>query len=189
MNQYGSITKKARGMAAAAAFVFTLASVTPVFAAGNQAAEVHQEFYQNIEYTALDGMHTEHEEIYLPAAEDDTYGRLEYAEPEAEIVAPALSEEEHASINWSVEPNVRMVTKTFYVKAGQKISISCTVSPASSSYWIGIMDPGNDVRYVTGTGSLSHEFTVQKSGFHRVLVQNNSSVTITATGAYMYYTP
>ncbi|MBO5347117.1 MAG: signal transduction protein, partial [Lachnospiraceae bacterium] len=88
---------------------------------------------------------------------------------------------------WSVNPGVRHVSSSFYVSAGQTITVSATALPGGNTYRIGIQDSWNNVRYVEGTGSLGHQFAITSSGNYRVLVQNRSSVTLTATGAYSYY--
>ena len=81
----------------------------------------------------------------------------------------------------------RYISRDFYVKSGQTISMSCSTVPGNSVYWIGIMDKWNNVRYVEGTGSLSHEFAVSSSGNYCVLVQNRGTVDITSGGNYYFY--
>lgn len=188
MNEYGRVKITARGVMAAAAFVFALTSVTPVYAAGNKLTGVHHELYQDMESTD-ENVQTELEEFYLPAEQDNTYDVLEYVNPEAEIVMPILDEEEIKTIDWTVSPNVRKVTTSFWVKKGQAISIAVAATPGNCEYWIGIMNDGNDVRYVRGNGSLAYEFEIDDSGLYRVLVQNRSKKTITAAGNYFIYTP
>lgn len=189
MNKYGNAKKTAKGLLTAAALVFAITSATPVYALSRGVEGLHRTAYLKMENTVREIPDMELEEHFLPASADNTYGTLEYANPEAEVVMPALSADEVKTVNWTVSPNVRKVSTSFWVKAGQKIGMAASVAPASSSYWIGIMNDGNDVRYVSGTGSLSHNFEITKSGLYRVLVQNNSNVTITAGGSYYYYTP
>lgn len=188
MNEYGKVKRTARGAMAAAAFVFALISVAPVYAAGNKLTEVHHELYQDMESTD-ENMQPELEEVYLSAEQDNTYDILEYVNPEAEIVMPILDEEELKNIDWTVSPNVRKVTTSFWVKKGQAISISASAVPSTCEFWIGIMNDGNDVRYVRGTGSLSYNFEIDESGLYRVLIQNRGKKTITAGGYYYIYTP
>lgn len=190
MKKYGNIKRAASGMTALAVGAFVLINVTTVYAAGSKAAELHDALYQDMETTVAEACNdVALEEHYLPAEADTTYDALEYANPEAELIMPALNEQEQVAINWTVTPGVRKVSTTFYVKAGQKIAISTMATPNNNTYWIGIMDPVNDVRYVEGTGSLAHEFAISTSGRYRVLVQNRSNSDITAMGSYMFYTP
>lgn len=190
MKKYGNIKKIASKATAMAAAVFVLANVTTVYAAGNKAAEMHDALYRKVEVLAGEVNDAEKlEEFYLSAEDDTTYETIEYANPEAEIVMPMMDEDELVAINWTVAPGVRKVSTNFYVEAGQEIGISTAATPASSVYWIGIMNEGNDVRYVQGSGTLSHEFEITESGNYRVLIQNRSRVTITAGGNYLFYTP
>lgn len=188
MNKYGKAKKTTRGVMAVAALVFAITSVTPVYAAGHKMEAVHHEVYQDME-SINENVSADLEEIYLPAEVDDTYEVLEYVNPEAETVMPLLDEDEIKSINWTVSPNVRKVSTSFWVKEGQVISISTTASPGTCEYWIGIMNDGNDVRYVRGSGSFGYDFEIEESGLYRVLVQNRSRVTLTVGGNYMFYTP
>ena len=81
---------------------FCAVSVTPVYAAGNGAADV-DDIYQNVEAVTADGG----EEIVLEEQQilgvmDRSYDTLEYAYPELEVISPLLSANEMASFNWSV---------------------------------------------------------------------------------------
>lgn len=79
-----------------------------------------------------------------------------------------------------------MVSNQFWVTKGQTIHVAATSTPDSSKFWIGIMDGLNNARYVEGSGSLSHDFSITSSGHYRVFVQNKSSVQINAVGSYYF---
>lgn len=166
-------------------------SVTTTYAATSKVADVHDYLYKNVEVTTdvTDTVEeTGLEENYLPAALDDTYDELVYANPELEIISPILDANVVQSFSWSVAPGTRTVTNTFYVSSGQHISVAAVATPSTTTYWIGIMDKWNNVYYVEGTGALSHNFTANSSGNYRVLVQNRgSSGNLTAVGSYYYY--
>lgn len=188
MKKYTKIKKAAKGMTALCAFAFAIMSVTTTYAAGTQLAEAHDYIYQNTEVTGVDSTAEEElEEIYVPASSDNTYEELVYDNPEMELICPILDSNTPVAFQWSVNPGVRHVSSNFYVSAGQTISVSAVATPGGNTFWIGIQDGWNNVRYVEGTGSLSHNFAITSSGNYRVLVQNRSSVTLTATGAYSYY--
>lgn len=191
MMKYKNVKARLNATAVAIAALFVLTNVTTVYAAESGLSDLYDILYQKVEPTMAEVNKSEDlEEFYIPAAEDDTYERLEYANPEGETVAPALDENEIVSFNWTVSAGTRTASKTFYVKEGQNISMAAAVSPGGSTYWMGIMDPQNSVRYVEGTGSMGHEFAVSQSGFYRVFVQNRgSSGSITASGSYYIYTP
>lgn len=83
-------------MCFAAAFV--LASVTPVYAAGSEAADVHDEIYQNVEAVTADGSEENVlEEQQILGVLDRSYDTLEYAYPELEVISPLLSAERAGS--------------------------------------------------------------------------------------------
>ena len=191
MMKYKNAKARLNAAAVAVAALFVLTNVTTVYAAESGLSDLYDILYQKVEPTMAEVSKSEDlEEFYIPAAEDNTYERLEYADPEEDKIAPALNENELVSFNWTVSPGTRTASKTFYVKKGQSISMSATISPGGATCWIGIMDPQNSVRYVEGTDSLSHTFAVDQSGFYRVFVQNRgSSGSITAAGSYMYHTP
>lgn len=191
MMKYKNVKARLNATAVAIAALFVLTNVTTVYAAESGLSDLYDILYQKVEPTMAETSKFEDlEEFYIPAAEDDTYERLEYANPEGETVAPALDENESVAFDWTVAAGTRTASKLFYVKEGQNISMSATITPGGSTCWIGIMDPQNSVRYVEGTTSLAHDFAVDQSGFYRVFVQNRgSSGSITAKGSYMYYTP
>ena len=191
MKKYNEVKKHAKVVTALGAFAFVMMSVTTTFAAGNKAADVHDFIYKNVEVTMEESPTTEEaemEEVYLPAEEDNTYEELVYANPELEIISPILDANVVQSFTWTVTAGTRTVTNAFYVSKGQHITVSCTATPSTTTYWIGVMDKWNNVHYVEGTGSLSHAFTASSSGNYRVLVQNRgSSGNLNAYGNYYYY--
>lgn len=188
MKKYGNIKKKTSGVLAVAALLFALVNVTTVYAASDKVSKEYDKFYQSEEVPEQIGYQVDDtEEYFLPAEEDDTYEVLEYAGEEA--VMPLLDEEEIVNINWSVSSGVRKLTTAFEVEAGQVIVVSTVGSPASCTYWLGLMDEDGNVRYVQGTGGMSYDFEIEESGKYRVLVQNRGRVTLKVTGGYYFYTP
>lgn len=190
MKKYNEYKRAAKGVSVALALAFVIVSVTPVYAAGTQLSRFHDFIYKNVENTTEYDVAEDALEVhYIPAEEDDTYTELVYAYPEQEYIMPVLNEDEVVSFTWTVTPGTRHVSSKFYVKAGQKISTSATITPAGVTYWLGIMDSDGDVWYVTGTSSIAYTFPISSSDYYRVLVQNQGSQNITASGAYSYYTP
>ena len=190
MKRYGNVKQKLNGAAIALAAVFVLTNVTTVYAAGSQVAKVHDVLYRSMEPRVEEGnKKIDLKEFVIPAAEDHSYQRIEYQDTVQETAEDRMSENELVSFNWTVVPDTRTASKTFYVKEGQSIGMTASAVPANTTFWIGIMDPKNSVRYVEGKGSLSHSFAVDKSGFYRVFVQNLGTSDITAGGNYYIYTP
>ncbi len=186
MGKYnGKVASRLASMCFAAAFV--LMSVTPIYAAGSEAADVHDDIYQNVEALTADGSEENVlEEQQILGVMDRSYDTLEYAYPELEVISPLLSANEAVSFNWNVSPGTRMVSNQFWVSKGQTIHMAAVATPGGNTFWIGIMDALNNARYVEGTGSLSHDFAITSSGHYRVFVQNKSNVQINAVGSYYF---
>lgn len=188
MKKYSKMKKVAKNVTALCAFAFVMLNATTTYVAGAQLSDAHDYIYQKVELTdEMDYDETELEEVYLPAFQDDTYEEIEYDSSDMQMISPLLDSNTAVAFQWSVAPGVRHVSSSFYVSAGQTISVSASATPGGNTFWIGIQDPWNNVRYVEGTGSLSYNFPITSSGNYRVLVQNRSSVTITASGNYYFY--
>lgn len=188
MEKYKTIGKTAKVSTAVIAFALIITSVTTTYAATIQAAGLHDFIYQKVEITEPESTTADElAEVYLPAEEDDTYDALVYEEPELELISPLLDANTNVSFNWTVTPGTRHVSSQFYVEDGQTISISCSATPGTNTYWIGIQDKWNAVRYIEGNGSLAYNFPITSSGKYRVLVQNVGSVDISASGNYSFY--
>ena len=190
MKKYSKTKKTGKLVSALLALAFVLTSVTTAYAAGTEMADVQAYINRQTERTSsindiemVEGM------IFIPAGSDGGYKEWAYANPEAEVIMPVLGEEEMASFEWVVPPDMRYVSSKISLETGQKVSVSCSAIPASSTYWIGIMNGWGDVWYYEGYGSLGCNFHVNASGSYRVLVQNRSEVDITAAGHYYYFTP
>lgn len=190
MRKYNEIKKAGKFVSVVLIAVFVLTNVSTSYAAGSKMADIQDTIYKGTEQTSsMNDIVMEEGMIFIPAGTDSSFADLVYGNPEAETIMPVLDEEEVASFNWVVSPDTRYVSGKLSLKSGQKVSVSCTTLPPSSTYWIGIMNVGGDVWYYEGTGSLGYNFSVNAKGTYRVLVQNRSTVDITSTGSYYYYTP
>lgn len=188
MKKYEKVKQITKGTAALAAFAFVMTSVSTTYAAGVEVSRVHDYLYEQAEVTeeeTVTDAGEDLEEFYIPAGEDDTYENLVLEEDEG--IMPYLEANELKSFSWPVLANTRYASKEFYVKSGQTITMSCSATPNTSTYWIGIMDKWNSVRYVEGKESLSHSFAITSSGNYRVFVQDRSGVDINSTGGYYFY--
>lgn len=191
MKKYASAKRVAGAVSAMMAVLFVMVNVTTIYAAGNSMTEAHVDVYKDMDEESMqqdDEATPVLEEYYLAAEDDSSYERLEYADF-TEMVMPLLDEEEIVNISWKVTGGTRKMTTTFDVEEGQVICVSTTATPASSVYWVGIMDEANNLRYVQGTAGITHEFAIEDSGSYRVIVQNRGRVALTVGGYYMFYTP
>lgn len=190
MKKYTKIKRAGKFVSTALIAVFVLTSVTTAYAAGSGVANVQDFIYREAEQTSsVNDVVIEEGMIFIPAGTDNSYDELVYANPEAETIMPVLNENEVVSFQWEVPVDIRYVSGLISLDKGQKVSVSCTSIPTSSTYWIGIMNSGGDVWYYEGKAALAYNFSIEKDGRYRVLVQNRSTVEITATGNYCYYTP
>lgn len=169
--------------------MFMLLGVTTTYAAGVPLASFQDWLYQKTEVVSMESQELPdfEEQVVLPG-QDNSYDGVIYANPEDEGVMPqGLDANEMASFNWTMDSGIRYISGTFYVKSGQNIVVSASTTPASSTFWLGIMDSSGKVRYIQGSGSLSYTFPIDKSSNYRVIIQNQSSVSITSSGSYYYY--
>ena len=83
------------------------------------------------------------------------------------------------SYTWDLAPGDIYETGIFWASKGDKIGVSVTPSPLASKVGLGLDQPDGYLRGVTGTGALSHNFTVTVTGFHRVYAENPGSRSIT----------
>lgn len=90
------------------------------------------------------------------------------------------------SMNWDVPVGTRYVTNAFYFTKGTTVQIACTATPASATYWFGIMNENSDCHVVEGSGVGGYGFKVPSNGWYRVMVENRSTQTIHVVGGYQY---
>lgn len=91
------------------------------------------------------------------------------------------------AFNWNVRANTRSCTSKFNLASGVEISISATVRPSDSTFWMGIMyDKDGTGWYIVAKKDASYTFKVDKDGAYRAFVENRSDVKITASGSYNY---
>lgn len=103
----------------------------------------------------------------------------EFGEEDFEILSNAVS------INWTVKNGVRKKTKEFYKKKGSSINIRLQIAPETKSIKVGYLDKDNVKYYKTAKAKIDQSFIIQKTGYIKVFVENNSGKTVTVTGTYI----
>ena len=79
----------------------------------------------------------------------------------------------------------RYVTPEKFFKKGTKITIAVTVVPSDITYWYGLMHTTGESTVCENTGAGNYTFTVEKTSFYRIMVENRSEDTeMHALGAY-----
>lgn len=86
--------------------------------------------------------------------------------------------------NWTIKANRAQSSYDFKVRAGQTVSVTCSCSPQSAQFRMGIVEPNGTLRYVTSSGSASHNFSISSDGKYAIYVQNMSDGSISVAGYY-----
>lgn len=119
-----------------------------------------------------------------------------YTEYEVTGLAPDVMEEEGEvtqkdragttfSYNWDVKKNYAVRSAGFKASSGQKILVTGVGNPSNITYHLGIVQPDGVRRYVSGSGIVSHTFSLTQTGTYYVYVQNMStSTTLAVAGGY-----
>ena len=90
-----------------------------------------------------------------------------------------------ASFDWTIPAGTRYVTPEKFFKKGTKITMAVTVVPSDITYWYGLMHTTGESTVCENTGAGNYTFTIEKTSFYRIMVENRSEDTeIHATGGY-----
>ena len=89
------------------------------------------------------------------------------------------------TVNWTVKNGVRKKTKEFYKKKGSTVNINLKIKPGTQSVKIGYLDKDQIKHYKTVKAKIDYDFTIKKTGYIQVFVENNSGKTVTASGSYI----
>ena len=76
---------------------------------------------------------------------------------------------------------------TVYAEKNQGIGIRLNITPSDKSVQYGIITSDNKKRFVYGTGSCYHVFSISDSGNYEIFIKNTSSKTVTIEGGYSVY--
>ena len=90
-----------------------------------------------------------------------------------------------ASFDWTIPAGTRYVTPEKFFKKGTKITMAVTVVPSDITYWYGLMHTSGESTVCENTGAGNYTFTVEKTSFYRIMVENRSEDTeMHAVGGY-----
>ena len=101
---------------------------------------------------------------------------------EGEVVATGAG----ANFSWTVSGDTMKQTSSFYVEAGQEITVVAGIEPGNKNVKAGIIDSSGGRRYVTGEETINHSFSITSSGSYRMFIENTNSTAVTVTGTYLY---
>lgn len=88
-------------------------------------------------------------------------------------------------IDWTVKNVVRKKTKQFYKKKGSTVNINLKIKPGTQSVKVGYLDEDQIKHYKTVKAKIDYDFTIKKTGYIQVFVENNSGKTVTVSGSYI----
>lgn len=186
MQQYEDTKLVATGRMTALAAAFLLANISVVYVFGSQLAEINDYFYEKT-YTKREDFTTNNNntclfETYVSGKTDFSYNKIKTADTNS--IIQLSKEKQIENFNEVILPDTRIIYPEHLLKKGQKISISCTATPNTDPYWIGIVNKNGDIIYVSGTGSLGYTFLIPTDDIYCIFVQNTSNTTITTMGNY-----
>lgn len=105
-------------------------------------------------------------------------------EEEGKVTAKDRSGTNYA-FNWTVKRNYALRSSPFQASSGDTIAVTATGTPSNITYRLGIVQPDGVRRYVSGSGIVSHIFSLNQAGTYYVYVQNMSTTTaLNVSGGY-----
>lgn len=101
----------------------------------------------------------------------------------SDMVAPCTT----AQLNQTISANSFVLSGSFLMEKGEKVTFKVTYSPTSASVDCGVVDEDGNFRYLTSSsGSINGSITIKASGSYQLMVRNNSSSSVTISGTVNY---
>lgn len=80
------------------------------------------------------------------------------------------------SYDWAIPSNTTYRSvQGYYKTVGSEITTSVYARPTNHQVKVGIIQPDGTRRYVAGSGSFAHTFSIKQTGTHYVYAENPSS--------------
>lgn len=90
-------------------------------------------------------------------------------------------------INFTAAANTRYYIKSQNMVVGDQVGVNVQCGDSDALFWVGIKDVYmNTGRYVQGTGTLTHTFTITEEGTYRVFIENKSDSEVDFLGSATY---
>lgn len=175
--------KVSKAATAALAVLFIVSSTFTAVAASVEISELHDQLYKTtdpiVQVFDEDGNEVP---VHKITAEESAGTNIVYT---GDFSNPLMRGSQ--SFNWSVDVNTRSVTSKFNLASGVEISVTASVRPTDSTFWMGVMyDKDGTGWYIEAKKAAAYTFKVNKNGAYRAFVENRSDVKITASGSYNY---
>lgn len=101
----------------------------------------------------------------------------------SDSVAPCAT----AQINQTINANSYVLSSSFSMEKGEKVTYHVNYAPASAGVDCGVVDEGGTFQYLSSTsGSINGSIPIKTSGSYQLMVRNNSSVAVTIIGTVNY---
>lgn len=85
-------------------------------------------------------------------------------------------------VNWNIPAGKTFMTMSFSENVGDSVIATTSGDPSDIKYQMGVKDPKDLMRYVEGTGYMSHKFKVEKAGGHCFFATNLGSRELNVEG-------
>lgn len=90
-------------------------------------------------------------------------------------------------LNQTINADSAVISGSFTMAKGEKVTIKVTYLPASASVDCGVVDEDGNFQYLhSDSGSISGSITIKASGSYQLMVCNNSSFKVTIGGTVNY---
>lgn len=165
-----------RTMAAVWTAACLLMGSTTVYAAGAGVIEGYEALYKatvvEVEEQAIEEQYIEYRE-----EPDDSW-----VAEEGEVMDNGRSST--VPFEWTVEAKTSKKTPSFEMSSGGYITVSISVEPTDLKVNVGIVEPDGGKRYITGSDTIYHKFSLDQSGSYMVFVEDPNSAKVSVAGYY-----
>ena len=183
MNKYGKNLKTTSKIVTALLLLtFITISTRTSYAAGVGMANANDELFKRTQVVNFE----ESEDVLVDMDEFVVSSEDNALVPQIEMDVDAITRGSNgASFDWTIPAGTRYVTPEKFLKKGTKVRIAVTAMPSDVTIWYGLMHTSGESTVCETTGIGSHTFTIEKTSFYRIMVENRSEDTeIHATGGY-----
>ena len=178
MARYRKIKVRTKVQMGLASVLLVAASTVSVYAASTQAAEGYVDLYEATKVEAEESV-LEGDELVEYVETGVNPGVVEeIGETQGGLARSAVS------FDWTIPTDYLKKTSTFSAKSGGSISVTAYIDPIDKVVKVGIIEPDGTLRYVKGSDTVFHTFSLNVSGSYRVYIENESGATVYASGSY-----
>lgn len=181
MKQYRETKKRGEKGTAIIVAVFVAATSVISFFAGVGITKLHNRVYKDTEIQAQE------KKALVEDGLTEYYIDLEKFWNNTQNIIYDDSKMEGAvkQVQWEIEPNTVIITKTFKGQKDMPIWVSLSLEPQMGNYQIGIIDKENGiVRFVNAKRVLFHKFAIDSTGDYALFLRNCSNEKIVFWGGY-----